>query len=77
MKKAFSIILLCLPVFVLSACGTEQSESLVISTSEPSVAEEGQSSSIEQSEPAKSLDQASTEEIPSIIIENTLEYSAV
>lgn len=63
MKKFFGAIILCLTVFSLSACGTDNS--LATSTAEPSSDTE-QSSSVEQQEAAELSDQstAEDEEVP-------------
>ena len=65
MKKALSAIILCLMTFVFSACGTGNSESLVILTSESSPSETEQLSPVEQPESAGSSESSSDEEITS------------
>lgn len=65
MKKVLSVILLGLVVFVLSACETANSESLVTSTPESSPSKTEQSFPVEQPESAGSSESSSDAEIPS------------
>lgn len=76
MKKFFSLILLCVMVFALSACGTGNSGSLVTSTSESSAESSGLSSTAEIPSATKDLDEAesTSRQISVQFGENTVIY---